>query len=168
MHAVRALSSRSPQDLSSKREPRHRLHAMGSPASPQPEDPQARSIPGSGIRLDAVIWYIDTVISPNNDWRQAMASKSCLHRVALAAATAVAGGCLGTAALAAAPKVVTAANSDPKCFAPWAGDTKLFQYPAKKGPYRIALANGYVANTWRIQMIKTAKAYAAQPDVAAK
>src|SRR5436190_5865660 len=71
-------------------------------------------------------------------------------------------------ATAAPPKVVTLPNSDPQCFAPWAANTKLFQYPAKKGPYRIALANGYIANTWRIQMIKTAKAYAAQPDVAAK
>src|SRR6188472_3305429 len=69
---------------------------------------------------------------------------------------------------AAPPKVVSAANSDPKCFAPWTSNTKLFQYPAKKGPYRIALANGYIANTWRIQMIKTAKAYAAQPEVAAQ
>ena len=64
-------------------------------------------------------------------------------------------------ATAAPPKVVAGPNSDPQCFAPWASDTKLFQYPAKKGPYRIALANGYIANTWRIQMIKTAKAYAA-------
>src|SRR5215813_400857 len=71
-------------------------------------------------------------------------------------------------AFAAPPKVVTAPNSDPQCFVPWAASTKLFQYPAKKGPYRIALANGYIANTWRIQMIKTAKAYAAQPEVAAK
>jgi ribose transport system substrate-binding protein len=71
-------------------------------------------------------------------------------------------------ATAAPPKVVTLPNSDAQCFAPWASNTKLFQYPAKKGPYRIALANGYIANTWRIQMIKTAKAYAAQPDVAAK
>ncbi len=69
---------------------------------------------------------------------------------------------------AAPPKVVTAPNADPKCFAPWASGTKLFQYPAKKGPYRVALANGYIANTWRIQMIKTAKAYASQPEVAAK
>jgi ribose transport system substrate-binding protein len=76
--------------------------------------------------------------------------------------------CFQGAALAAPPAVVTAPNSDPKCFAPWAANTKLFQYPAKKGPYRVALANGYIANTWRIQMIKTAKAYAAQPDVAAK
>jgi ribose transport system substrate-binding protein len=71
-------------------------------------------------------------------------------------------------ATAAPPKVVSLPNSDAQCFAPWASDTKLFQYPAKKGPYRIALANGYIANTWRIQMIKTAKAYAAQPEVAAK
>ena len=35
---------------------------------------------------------------------------------------------------AAPPKVVSTANSDPKCFAPWTSDTKLFQYPAKKGP----------------------------------
>ena len=71
-------------------------------------------------------------------------------------------------ATAAPPKVVAGPNSDPQCFAPWASNTKLFQYPAKKGPYRIALANGYIANTWRIQMIQTAKAFAAQPDVAAK
>ena len=71
-------------------------------------------------------------------------------------------------ATAAPPKVVSLPNSDAQYFAPWASDTKLFQYPAKKGPYRIALANGYIANTWRIQMIKTAKAYAAQPEVAAK
>jgi ribose transport system substrate-binding protein len=75
---------------------------------------------------------------------------------------------LGGTAIAAPPKVVSTANSDPQCFAPWSSTTKLFQYPAKKGPYRVALANGYIANTWRIQMIKTAKAYAAQPDVAAK
>ena len=59
------------------------------------------------------------------------------------------------------PRRPTASRRGPR-------DTKFFQYPAKKGPYRIALANGYIANTWRIQMIKTAKAYAAQPDVAAK
>ncbi len=58
--------------------------------------------------------------------------------------------------------------AEPECFAPWAADTKFFKFPKKEGPYRIALANGYIANTWRIQMIQTAKAYAAQPDVAAK
>src|SRR6185312_2696705 len=87
-----------------------------------------------------------------------------VYRTCVAAATLLAAGL----ATAAPPKVVTAANSDPQCFVPWASTTKLFQYPAKKGPYRIALANGFIANTWRIQMIKTAKAYAAQPEVAAK
>ena len=58
--------------------------------------------------------------------------------------------------------------ADPECFVPWAAETKFFKFPKKAGPYRIALANGYIANTWRIQMIQTAKAYAAQPDVAAK
>jgi ribose transport system substrate-binding protein len=71
-------------------------------------------------------------------------------------------------ASAAGPKVVSGPSADPGCFAPWTQQTKFFQYPAKKGPYRIALANGFIANTWRIQMIQTAKAYAAQPDVAAK
>jgi ribose transport system substrate-binding protein len=73
-----------------------------------------------------------------------------------------------TGATAAGPKVVPGPAADAECFAPWTQDTKYFQYPAKEGPYRIALANGFIGNTWRIQMIKTAKAYAAQPDVAAK
>ena len=66
------------------------------------------------------------------------------------------------------PEVVAGPSAEPECFAPWAADTKFFKFPAKQGPYRIALANGYIANTWRIQMIQTAKAYAAQPEVAAK
>ena len=97
-----------------------------------------------------------------------MASNSSIHaRVCLLLAI-VGGWALSTAASAAPPKVTTQPNSDAKCFAPWDSKTKLFQFPAKKGPYRVALANGYIANTWRIQMIKTAKAYAAQPDVAAR
>ena len=69
---------------------------------------------------------------------------------------------------AAGPEIVSGPAAEPNCFVPWTDKTKFFKYPAKKGPFRIALANGYIANTWRIQMIKTAKAYAAQPDVAAK
>src|SRR3569623_3530571 len=68
--------------------------------------------------------------------------------------------------MAAGPAIVSGPSADPQCYVPWAADTKFVQYPAKKGPYRLALANGYIANTWRIQMIQTAKAYAAQPDVA--
>ena len=73
-----------------------------------------------------------------------------------------------TAAMAAGPEIVSGPPAEPECFAPWSEATKFFKYPAKQGPYRIALANGYIANTWRIQMIQTAKAYAAQPEVAAK
>src|SRR5438477_11552276 len=87
------------------------------------------------------------------------------YRTCAAAVSALLAAGMATAA---PPKVVTLPNSDAQCFAPWAANTKLFQHPAKKGPYRIALANGFIANTWRIQMIQTAKAYAAQPEVAAK
>ena len=82
--------------------------------------------------------------------------------------TALAASALGAPAYAAGPQIVAGPSSDPQCFAPWTEKTKFFKWPAKKPPYRIALANGYIANTWRIQMIQTAKAYAAQPDVAAK
>lgn len=73
---------------------------------------------------------------------------------------------LSTVAMA-EPAIVAGPASNPECHTPWAEDTQFFQFPAKEGPYRIALANGYIANTWRIQMIQTAKAYAAQPEVAA-
>jgi ribose transport system substrate-binding protein len=66
----------------------------------------------------------------------------------------------------AAPEIVSGPSSDPKCYVPWTDSVKFFKYPKKAGPYRLALANGYIANSWRIQMIKTAKAYAAQPEVA--
>ena len=71
-------------------------------------------------------------------------------------------------AFAAGPEVVAGPASDPGCFVPWTDKTKFFKWPAKKGPFRIALANGFIANTWRIQMIQTAKAFAAQPDIAAQ
>src|SRR4051812_31102707 len=66
------------------------------------------------------------------------------------------------------PKIVAGPPADPECFKPWTQQTKFFQYTKKNGPYRIALANGFIGNTWRIQMIKTAKAYADQPEVKAK
>ena len=74
---------------------------------------------------------------------------------------------LGTTALA-DPEIVSGPAAAPDCFVPWTKDTQFFKYPKKEGPYRIALANGYIANTWRIQMVQTAKAYAAQPNIAAK
>jgi ribose transport system substrate-binding protein len=68
-------------------------------------------------------------------------------------------------AFAAGPAVVAGPGENPGCFKPWDASTKYFQWPAKQGPYRIALANGFVGNTWRIQMIKMAKAYAATPEM---
>src|SRR6218665_570620 len=62
----------------------------------------------------------------------------------------------------AAPEIVAGPASDAACYVPRTAETKFFKYEAKPGPYRIALANGYIANLWRIQMIQTAKAYAAQ------
>ena len=57
------------------------------------------------------------------------------------------------------PQTVAGPSMLPECFKPYAADTKFFQWAKKDGPYRIALANGFVGNTWRIQMIKTAKAF---------
>ena len=59
---------------------------------------------------------------------------------------------LGTAPVAAqqSPKVVSGPGVNPQCFKPWASTTKYFQWNKKNPPYRIALANGFVGNTWRI------------------
>jgi ribose transport system substrate-binding protein len=74
--------------------------------------------------------------------------------------------CVASApAFAAGPQVVSGPGADPTCFKPWSDKTKYFKWAKKPGPYRIALANGFIGNTWRIQMIKTAKAYAEQADV---
>jgi len=65
----------------------------------------------------------------------------------------------------AGPEIVAGPGADPACFAPWSADTKFLQWPAKEGPYKIAVVNGFVGNTWRIQMIKTAKAFAEDPSM---
>jgi ribose transport system substrate-binding protein len=71
---------------------------------------------------------------------------------------------LANAALA-GPKTVQGPGPDPQCFKPWSSQTKYFQWQKKPGPYRIAVVNGFVGNTWRIQMIKTAKAFVDQPEI---
>ena len=65
----------------------------------------------------------------------------------------------------AGPKIVSGPGANPGCFKPWSSQTKFFQWPKKPGPYKIALVNGFVGNTWRIQMVKTAKAFAEQPGI---
>jgi ribose transport system substrate-binding protein len=81
--------------------------------------------------------------------------------------TAFAALVAGSAALA-GPEVVAGPGADPECFAPWSAETAYLQWPAKEGPYRIAIVNGFVGNTWRIQMIQTAKAFAEDPSIADK
>jgi ribose transport system substrate-binding protein len=83
-----------------------------------------------------------------------------------AALGVIALGLTSGTALAAGPEVVEGPGTEPACFKPWAEDTKHFQWPAKQGPYRIAVVNGFVGNVWRIQMIQTAKAYASTPEIA--
>src|SRR5271157_3625560 len=97
-----------------------------------------------------------------------MKTPAYLYRFVSLGAIVAAGMSLCVSARAAGPEIVAGPAADPSCFVPWTDKTKFFKFPAKKPPYRIALANGYIANTWRIQMIQTAKAFAAQPDVAAK
>ncbi len=65
----------------------------------------------------------------------------------------------------AGPEIVSGPGADPACFKPWSADTKYMQWPKKEGPYRIALVNGFVGNTWRIQMIKMAKTFAEDPSI---
>lgn len=81
------------------------------------------------------------------------------------ASAALAGLLVSTSLSFAGPNVVSGPGADPTCFAPWNAETKYFQWEAKPGPYRIAVVNGYVGNTWRIQMIKTAKAFAEDPAI---
>jgi ribose transport system substrate-binding protein len=77
-------------------------------------------------------------------------------------AFAFTGFLLTSVASLAAPKTVSGPGPDPNCFKPWNAQTKYMQWDKKPGPYRIAVVNGFVGNTWRIQMIQTAKAYAEQ------
>lgn len=89
------------------------------------------------------------------------------HTSLRAAAFGIAAMLMAGTALAAGPKTVSGPGGNEQCFKPWTAQTKFLQWPAKPGPYRVALVNGYVGNTWRIQMIKTAKAYSELPEVKA-
>jgi ribose transport system substrate-binding protein len=83
----------------------------------------------------------------------------------LAAAAIAVTVCTPFAAMAAGPEKVSGPGALPECLKPWNEQIAYFKWPAKEGPYRIALANGFVGNTWRIQMVKTAKAFAEQPGI---
>src|SRR5687767_5606435 len=97
-----------------------------------------------------------------------MFTSTTLRRAMTLLAAASVTALFAYAPIARAQEVVSGPAAEPECFVPWTDQTKFFKFAKKDGPYRIALANGFIGNTWRIQMIKTAKAYADQPEVAAK
>jgi ribose transport system substrate-binding protein len=72
---------------------------------------------------------------------------------------------LASSAAFAGPKVVSGPGAEPECFAPWDASTKYLQWEGREGPFKIVVVNGFVGNTWRIQMIKTAKAFAEDPAI---
>ncbi len=78
----------------------------------------------------------------------------------------VAGALIFSSASVAGPSIVEGPGANPGCFAPWDESTKYMQWGEREGPFRIAVVNGFVGNTWRIQMIKTAKAFAKDPSIA--
>lgn len=86
----------------------------------------------------------------------------------LLSAAALGALALGAAEASAKPKTVEGPGYLPECFKPWSEQTKFYQWEAKPGPYRVALVNGFVGNTWRIQMIQTAKAFAETPGIKEK
>ncbi|MGF0537884.1 sugar ABC transporter substrate-binding protein [Agrobacterium sp. ES01] len=79
--------------------------------------------------------------------------------------TTTAGVLLSAGLSFAGPEVVSGPGVEPECFAPWDADTKFMKWEAKEGPFKVAIVNGFVGNTWRIQMIKTAKAFAEDPSM---
>lgn len=87
-------------------------------------------------------------------------TRRLLAGTAMALGLAVAGN-----AANAAPDVVEGPGYLPECFAPWTEETQYFQWEPREGPYKIALVNGFVGNTWRIQMIQTAKAFVEQDGI---
>src|SRR5262245_8441958 len=88
-----------------------------------------------------------------------------MKHAAFASALTFAGLLVASGATWAGPNIVSGPGANPECFKPWDAKTKYFQWTKKQGPYKIALVNGFVGNTWRIQMVKTAKAFADQPGI---
>lgn len=88
-----------------------------------------------------------------------------MSRLNLAAAAFAAMFFTPFVAMAAGPEKVSGPGALPECLKPWNDQIAHFKWPAKEGPYRIALANGFVGNTWRIQMVQTAKAFVEQDGV---
>lgn len=88
--------------------------------------------------------------------------KNSIISLALATSLSVAGSAQ------AGPKVVEGPGALPGCFTPWNADIKYLQWKKKEGPFKVAVVNGFVGNSWRIQMVQTAKAYVKQADIASQ
>ena len=88
-----------------------------------------------------------------------------MKHIGHATGLALTGLLLSSVAVWAGPKVVSGPGANAGCFKPWSDKTKFLQWDKQAGPYKIALVNGFVGNTWRIQMVKTAKAFAEQPGI---
>lgn len=73
-------------------------------------------------------------------------------------------GAVGLAILAGTAGGVAAETYNPQCFRPAEGVSKTISVEPREGPYRMALVNGFVGNSWRIQMIQGLKAWAALPE----
>jgi ribose transport system substrate-binding protein len=86
-----------------------------------------------------------------------------LHRRSVLAAASLA-VLLGVASFGSA----RAETYNAKCFRPAEGVTKTLSMEKRDGPYRVALVNGFVGNSWRIQMIQGLKAWANRPENASK
>jgi ribose transport system substrate-binding protein len=104
-------------------------------------------------------------MNPIKQGRNTMKTKLPALAARLAGISALVLAAFFARSAAAGPKEVSGPGVDPACFKPRDAGVKYLQYPAKKGALRIALVNGYVGNTWRIQMVQTGKAYAQEPDV---
>lgn len=61
--------------------------------------------------------------------------------------------------------VAGTAKGSKNCFAPAASGTPMVKWKSKSPPYRIAVSNSYIGNSWRTEMMKIAKAYVNKPDL---
>src|ERR1700761_3845984 len=71
---------------------------------------------------------------------------------------------LAVASLSASVASAAADTYMPACYKPAPGVATTIRYPARSGPYRVALVNGYTGIPWRPQMIQESRAWAARPE----
>ena len=64
---------------------------------------------------------------------------------------------------------MTDATLDPKaCFAPFDASQVPYEWKAKPGPYKVAVANSLISNDWRAEMVRVGRAYAQRPGIKSK